>query len=409
MRNLTFEQKDEFKDIIETLGESLDITQTQYDNLTKSYKAVGEYLENDSILSTYQPMITPQGSLRLGTIIQPINPQDDLDVDLVFRLQEKPVYWTQKNLKDQVGARIKSNGRYSTMLKEKEGGRRCWTLLYRDNAENPKERYHMDILPAVADKEYGSIMTKLFAEGYSDRTVDQISIRITDKEAENYSISTNIINWLKSNPDGYALWFASRCRTTNQTKLLAEAVVPFDRYTKDKTVLQRIVQILKRHRDMMFKNDKDDKPISIIITTLAAKAYNGEQNIVDGLLNVAANIKRGISVGKNGEDWIENPVNVEENFADKWPSHPRRRENFYKWVTALQRDLEDIINGQNRTEIFDSISQTFGQDASSRAAELLSERRKTNLTRGTALLSSLGVVGASGKGLNTTNTFYGKE
>ncbi len=409
MRNLTFEQKDEFKYIIETLGESLDITQTQYDNLTNSYKAVGEYLENDSTLSIYKPTVTPQGSLRLGTIIQPINPQDDLDVDLVFRLQEKPAYWTQKRLKDHIGNRIKSNGRYSTMLKEKDGGRRCWTLQYRDNADNPKERYHMDILPAVADKEYSSIMTKLFAEGYSDRSVDQISIRITDKYAEDYSTSTNIANWLKSNPDGYALWFASRCQTTKQTKLLAEAVVPFDKYTKDKTVLQRIVQILKRHRDMMFRNDKDDRPISIIITTLAAKAYNGEQNIVDGLLNVAINIKRGISVGKNGEDWVGNPVNAEENFADKWPSHPKRKENFYKWVDALQRDLKSIINGRNRTEIFDSIRQTFGQDTSYRITELLSERRNTNLTRGASLLSSSGVVGASGKSLNTTNTFYGRK
>lgn len=39
---LSKEQKEEFKDILETLGESLDITQTQYDNLTKSYKAVGK-------------------------------------------------------------------------------------------------------------------------------------------------------------------------------------------------------------------------------------------------------------------------------------------------------------------------------------------------------------------------------
>ncbi len=35
---LSKEQKEEFKDILETLGESLDITQTQYDNLTKSYQ-----------------------------------------------------------------------------------------------------------------------------------------------------------------------------------------------------------------------------------------------------------------------------------------------------------------------------------------------------------------------------------
>lgn len=97
-RNLSEEQKEEFKDILETLGESLDITQTQYDNLTKSYKAVGEFLQNDPVFEPYKPIVTPQGSLRLGTIIQPINPDDDLDVDLVYRLTEKNPKWTQKDL-----------------------------------------------------------------------------------------------------------------------------------------------------------------------------------------------------------------------------------------------------------------------------------------------------------------------
>lgn len=82
VRNLSKEQKEEFKDILETLGESLDITKEQYDNLTQSYRAVGTFLENDPAFADYKPLVTPQGSLRLGTIIQPINPSDDLDVDL---------------------------------------------------------------------------------------------------------------------------------------------------------------------------------------------------------------------------------------------------------------------------------------------------------------------------------------
>ena len=99
-RILSKEQKEEFKDILETLGESLDITQTQYDNLTRSYKAVGEFLQNDPAFEPYKPIVSPQGSLRLGTIIQPVNPNDDLDVDLVYRLSEKNPMWTQKEIKD---------------------------------------------------------------------------------------------------------------------------------------------------------------------------------------------------------------------------------------------------------------------------------------------------------------------
>jgi len=406
---LSKEQKEEFKDILETLGESLDITQTQYDNLTKSYKAVGGFLQNDPELESYKPIVTPQGSLRLGTIIQPINPNDDLDVDLVYRLTEKDPEWTQKDLKDKVGVRLKGSDRYAPMLEKKEG-RRCWTLLYRDNSDNPKEKYHMDILPSVVDGKYVERMTRLFSESFSAQTIDRISIRITDKEAEDYATSTCKEEWLKSNPDGYALWFASRCKADKSVKLMAEAIVPIEKYNKDKTVLQRIVQILKRHRDMMFRYDTDDKPISIIITTLAARAYNGEKNLLEGLVNVIENMEKSIIKNDKGEDVVPNPVNPEENFADKWPTHPKRRENFYKWLAAVKKDVHEILDGANRIQIQNTMNRVFGKDLITKASSLLVERRKSKLATGAALLTSAGKVTAStvGRIVNTANTFYGE-
>ena len=408
-RILSKEQKEEFKDILETLGESLDITQTQYDNLTRSYKAVGEFLQNDPAFEPYKPIVSPQGSLRLGTIIQPINPNDDLDVDLVYRLSEKNPMWTQKEIKDKVGARLKGSDRYAPMIDKKEG-RRCWTLLYRDNSDNPKEKYHMDILPSVADSKYAERMTRLFSQSYSAHNVDQISIRITDKEAKEYAISTRKEDWLKSNPDGYALWFANRCKADETVKLMAEAVVPVEKYNKEKTMLQRIVQILKRHRDMMFYNDTEDKPISIIIITLAARAYNGEQNLLEGLLNVVDNLEKSITKNERGEDVVSNPVNPEENFADKWPAHPKRRENFYKWLATVKKDLHEILDGANRIQIQTTMGRVFGQDMIAKASSLLVERRKSKLATGAALLTSAGKVAAStvGKVINTANTFYGE-
>ena len=103
-----------------------------------------------------------------------------------------------------------------------------------------------------------------------------------------------MLTGLKSNPDGYAIWFANRCRErVSKTQLLTEEIVPLKSYNPNKTPLQRIVQILKRHRDIMFQGD-DKKPISIIITTLAAQAYNGESNIIEGLVNVVLHLKDNI-------------------------------------------------------------------------------------------------------------------
>lgn len=73
---------------------------------------------------------------------------------------------------------------------------------------------------------------------------------------------------------------------TNQNQILLEKA-QVDQVTifKRKTPMQRCIQLLKQHRNQMF-GDYDSKPISIIITTLAARAYNGELDVEVALINI---------------------------------------------------------------------------------------------------------------------------
>lgn len=401
MTNLRQEEKDSYNELLETIVESLDITETQFNNLIKSYKTVGDYLVDDAELKLYHPVVSPQGSLRLGTIIQPINKEDDLDVDLVYRLTKKNPNWTQYILKNKVGLRLKASSIYSKMLDEE--GRRCWTLKYRDNAESPKERYHMDILPCVADEEFDSRLQNMLNSAYQHDKIEKLSIRITDKQSSDYFTETISDSWLKSNPDGYALWFASRCKLNPQlNRRSLQDIVPIEKKA-DKTVLQRIVQLLKRHRDYMFKDDKDDKPISIIITTLAAQAYNGEDNLLIGLYNVVNNMKLQI---KNGIYWVENPVNPEENFADKWPTHKKRQENFLKWLKQIKEDMNTILSCKGVT-LQNQLSRVFGKEISASAFSKATEKVKNNSSL--LKIGATGALGSIGKALNAANTFYGEE
>ena len=342
IETLSIAKREELNNLFLSVAKNLDITEKQFNNLKTSYNAVGKYLEDDPTFKDYHPVVTPQGSLRLGTIIQPITEDGDIDVDLVFRIIGKNPNWTQKHIKQKVGKRLIEHGTYCNML-DKEEGRRCWTLLYRQNSDDAKERYHMDILPSVADSKFNANMELSSTKSFSSVNIDDISIRITDNKEANYNSSTNIFDWLKSNPDGYAMWFAERCRyVTEKRENISEAIMPIGKYVKDKTVLQRIVQILKRHRDVMFKDDKD-KPISIIITTLAANAYKGEDSLLEGLVNVISCMEPTIK-DKNGNYVISNPANPEENFADKWPKHPKREANFFRWLQQIKSDVNSIIN-----------------------------------------------------------------
>lgn len=407
---LTQEEKKQFSEILETLGETLDITETQYKAAVSSYGAVGEWLAKpESLLSPYKPIIRPQGSFMLGTMIKPICEDDDLDIDLVCELTGKNPQWTQHHLKQAVGNRLKANGTYKNMLVEE--GRRCWTLTYSDNAN-----YHMDILPSLVCNGYNIVLEKAFSATALDKDYESLAIRITDNKQNNYYSDTIAENWMKSNPFGYGRWFfnAADVFSLRKSIMLSETVSPVPKYNKDKLPLQRVVQILKRHRDMMFNGDKD-KPISIIITTLASKAYNKETSIIDALMNVVYNMRNYIESRYDSSTgriikWISNPVNPEENFADKWVEHPQREKNFYKWLDQVGQDIQAIVQQRGLYNISESMKKPFGEKVVTKTFSafgeknlILRENGILKMATGTGILSTTGSVAAA------AHNFHGND
>lgn len=407
---LTQEEKNQFSEILETLGETLDITETQYNAAVSSYGAVGEWLANpESSLAPYKPVVRPQGSFMLGTMIKPICEDDDIDIDLVCELTGKNPEWTQYHLKQMVGNRLKDNETYKNMLDEE--GRRCWTLLYSESAN-----YHMDILPSLVCNGYNIILEKAFSNTALDKNYESLAIRITDNMQNNYYTDTITNNWMKSNPFGYGRWFfnAADVLSLRKSIMLSEAVNPVPKYNNQKLPLQRVVQILKRHRDMMFNGD-EDKPISIIITTLASMGYNKETSIIDALTNVVSNMHNYIESRYDSNTgrmvkWIPNPVNPEENFADKWVEHPQREKNFYKWLDQVKFDIQTIIHRRGLQYIAEAMKKPFGEQTVTKTFSILGERnlnlRKSGALKmaiGTGVLSSVGSVTAA------THNFHGND
>lgn len=323
---------------LEQIAQALDITEAQYQQVVARYTAVSNHLaKEDSPLARFQPDILPQGSFLLGTMIRPIIESDELDVDLVCRLKGKVEDWAQKNVKEAVGDQIVTNEDYKRMLDDE--GKRCWTLIY-------SGAFHLDILPALVGQEHYNLFEKSYA-GLQKEQIDELAIRITDNTLSNYPWDANTQNWPKSNPFGYAKWFQNRSASAEkQLRMLSESVEPLPEYSKEKEPLVRIVQILKRHRDIMFGKD-DEKPISIIITTLAAKAYNKETDIIKGLLMVLHNMEAHIEDRYSIEHhktikWISNPINDEENFADRWPKESNKQTKFYDWLEKAKEDFGQI-------------------------------------------------------------------
>jgi hypothetical protein len=111
--------------------------------------------------------------------------------------------------------------------------------------------------------------------------------------------------------------------------------------------IEQAIQILKRHRDVVFKDNPEWAPISMIITILAAKSYQGERTVKDAVEHIVDRMPQFVNASKPR---IPNPVNPSEDFADRWAAERRYEENFWVWHTTVKAklaNLPEILAGGN--------------------------------------------------------------
>ncbi|MYE77300.1 MAG: nucleotidyltransferase [Acidimicrobiaceae bacterium] len=313
-----------------TAGE-LDISPQQFALAEHRYTDLGQWLVAQGV---DEREVYPQGSFRLGTVLRP-TAGGDFDIDLVhLRLLTKESI-TQKELRAQAGqlltdyitVRGASNG--NPTLKERG---RCWELIYAG------DRFHMDVLPVIPDPDG-----------------DDTAVLLSDRD---------LFLWQHSNPIGYADWFWSSMGEAVDVAR-AQLAVMLSRDVEDvpqwlvRTALQRVVQLLKLHRDRFFRSNPQDKPASILITTLATHAYGGESDLYEAFRKVARSLPSHVE-WRNGTWWVPNPAHEEENFADKWNTNPDRKRHFDRWVEALVADTDRWATSNGVDEAVRSLGTALG-------------------------------------------------
>ena len=311
--------------------EGLDITSEQFDLAVSRYNDLGCWLVSHD---TADSETYPQGSFRLGTVLRPVA-GEDFDIDLVFLRPLAKESITQARLQKEAGfllqqyiaARGRANGKPT--LKERN---RCWTLTY------PDDRFHLDVLPVIPDPNGGPTAVLL-----SDR---------------------DMLRWQHSNPIGYADWFWGSMGEAVDREL-AQLAKALHREVEDipqwlaRTTLQRVVQLLKLHRNKFFHDNPSDRPPSILITTLAAHAYGGEPDLFEAFRDVARNLPARVE-RRHGEYWIPNPAHEGENFADRWNASADLKRCFDEWTAALVADVEYWANSRGIDDAARSLGTALG-------------------------------------------------
>jgi hypothetical protein len=352
--------------LVGTVG-ALDIPFEMASEAYRQYQAVGAFLnEHGDAIGGAPWDIYAQGSFRLGTVVSPAAESGHYDIDLVCLRSVEKTSTTQRLLKGELGTALKAYVRGSTEITTAEAGR-CWTLDYRNQA------FHMDVLPAIPDSE-GS----------------PTGILITDRVQ---------FQWLKSDPKAYADWFSAQ--QTQELLRKREALADQRQSTTEsvpiwqvKTTLQQGVQVFKRHRDLFFVKDPRSAPPSILITTLAALAYRGEQNLYEAVAMMAEEMPT--HVARDGLTWyVPNPAQPEENFADKWRSDPSRRLHFFRWIEAVKADLQEARRSTGLEVVTESLSRSFGETVVRKSAAGLGDLFRTKRESGDlAMAAGTGTLGS---------------
>lgn len=369
---------DRLDQILEWICRKLQLTPTQYELAKKHYEAVGRWLEQEgSLLAAYHPVIYPQGSLPMGTTNRPLT-KEEYDLDFICELSI--LWWTihPTDLLSKVEFRIREHKDYASRMERRN---RCIRLTYAHD-------FHLDIVPAC-----------------SNAVLGQGQIRIPDRELQ---------GWRDSNSRGYISWFNQQSQKVQQEVRsrrtdYAESL-PLQESLEDKPALKCAVQLIKRHRDIAFKNMPDMAPVSIMLSTLCGIHYQGQNSVSEAVAGILDGIATCIAQNQGKRLQVWNPANkVPEDLGERWENE-KVYNCFVVWIEKFSKSWRELSDARGYLEISRLLEALFGEqptrDVIREDAQQLNQDRANG---------QLGVL--SGNGMLTSqpgaigfpkNTFYGR-
>ncbi len=331
------DQPDLLDELLRGIARDLDIPLEMFLEADRRYRHLATWLSDECGIDLAIE-IYPQGSMRLGTVVRPDLSIEQYDLDMVFLIHVSKQDLTKQELRDLVGELlaeyIQNEGDKLPCMPKLEERGRCWTLDFHPLG------FHLDVLPAIP---------------HDDGAKNAIAI--TDRDLH---------LWQYSNPIAYSDWFLAKVPASVFEDSLARMAKRLDRSIEQvphfmvRTPLQRLTQIVKRHRDVYFSEDPDMKPPSVLLTTLIAQSYRGGTDLQGAANDFIASVPDLIHY-EDGRWVVHNPVEKEENFADKWNTNPDRREAFLAWAEQLKTDLASASNARGLHKVATILNSGFGE------------------------------------------------
>ncbi|HCF7008356.1 TPA: nucleotidyltransferase [Pseudomonas aeruginosa] len=357
---LDVSQLESWEMVLLRTANEISLSESQYALITQRYETLQDILAAADSPLLKDAHIFVQGSIRLKTTLKPApeatGEMATIDADAVVWLPNASSADADAVL-HAIQKRFEAAARVAAPI---EPLRRGIRIVYAD--ENPG--FHIDVTPAQN------------AAG-NDAESGEGKLVVPDR----------IQGWKASSPIAYSEWLeraaAQNIRLTWQVELTKrhmvydrasqEAMPDYEAYI-DGNPLRAAVKLLKRNRDQWAIREQkvSVRPISAVITTLAAKAYEEVAQEsqyrplrpVEAIIEVVRRMPKFI-VSRDGHSYVLNPTDSGENFAEKW-NRPNGegeayRQAFNQWHIAALTDIALGLRDLGSEAAFaDEMKKRFG-------------------------------------------------
>lgn len=289
------------------LKEIVNLNKTRVEVAEASVVTLTTFLQNNEVFKEIFQSATPQGSYRQGTIIKPVNPDQDFDVDLLIELSPVDKWGAADYLKT-LAAEFQKTSRYKDKV-DTRGKTRCVTIDYESD-------FHVDIVPSITTASGQVIMNK----------------------------KTN--EYETTDGDGYATWFE------NQNTIAGN------------NALVKVVRLIKYVRD--YHQSFEAK--SVLLTTLLGNQVTPSDSTNVHYADLPTALKTIINrldlyLQQNERmPEISNPVLPAESFARNWDQddYDKFRKQIHEYNETINRAYAESDEEKSLKEW----QTVFGEDFS---------------------------------------------
>jgi len=323
------------------------------------YEAVRTYIERPgSPLHGRVACFYPQGSMRIDATISTRGTDDEYDIDIVAEITGRDD--GPEALLDDLEAAL-AGYPVGKIVRQT----RCVTLYYADGM-------HLDVTPArrTAYKEKEGVIAHAkrgggaargryvpmnaygFCAWYNDRAPVE----------ERFALALNRELYTKH---GYAFDAAEVEEVPDQTPLLIKSVT---------TVA---LQLIKRHRNILYADEAGRMPPSVVLSCHAGHAAVPGMGLADMVMRQARWTARAIDQAARQNRLLDvaNPEFVEERFTDRWPESQSQQQHYAQALHGLADGLQAARErGVQLEDLQDWLQGQFGQRVVTRSIDLFNKR-----------------------------------